>query len=151
MIDSFLKNFQASREHWVFWPFTLLLIQIGLYNFLFSKNGYLSYIEKNHEREILRKQIENLNYNKTELIKKLAHVKNEEEALKDFITRLYRYDDKSVIVKFIDRQANQKEIKKTKVNLPLIQRLYILVSTILLSIVTGLFWKLHKRRISNEI
>lgn len=151
MIDSFLRAFQNTREHWVFWPFILLILQIVLYNFLLSKNGYLSYLEKIKERQAIQLQIDDLIKKKAELGKKLAHVENDEVVIKEFIRRLYFYDDKYTIVKFMDEQKPKEEVKESKMDLVFIQRAYILIASIAFAIFTALFWKRHNNSIPNEV
>jgi len=151
MIERFFKAFQNSREHWVFWPFLLLIIQIAMYNFLLSKNGYLAYLEKSKERENLKIQIEELNRKKMELSKKLTHIENENEAIKEFVRKLYFYDDKYTIIKFMDEGKVTEEVKENKIGLVFVQRAYILISTIVFSIITGLFWKKNNSSIQHEI
>jgi hypothetical protein len=120
-----------------------------LYNFLLSKNGYLAYIEKTKEKENLRLQIEELVKKKEELGKKLAHVENDNEAIKEFIRKLYFYDNKYTIIKFMDEEKSIDEIKESKFGLVFIQRAYILISTIVFSIFTAYFWKRYNA--SNEL
>ena len=121
---------------------------MALYNFLISKNGYLAYLDKTKEKENIKIQIEELVKKKAELGKKLAHVENENEAIKEFIRKLYYYDDKYTIVKFMDEEKNKDEIKETKIGLIFIQRAYILISTVMFAIFTFLIWKKHKSNIS---
>ena len=144
MIERFFRAFQHSREHWVFWPFFLLIVQIAMYNFLLSENGYLAYLEKSREKQALEKQIQELTIKKKDLEKKLAHVTKDESAIKEFIRRLYYYDDKYTIVKFIDEQDNKSKNKDETLHLVFIQRAYILISTFVLTIFTWFFWKRHK-------
>ncbi|MDH4199333.1 MAG: hypothetical protein OEV66_03045 [Spirochaetia bacterium] len=150
MIESFFRAFQHSREHWVFGPFMILIVQIVLYNFLFSKNGYLSYLEKTKEKISIKIQIEELNAKKTQLSKKLDHMKNENQVIKDFIRKLYFYDDKYSIVKFIDEQKNPAKLLEKKLDLPYIQRSYTLISTVLLLLLTVFFWKKNQTSQTNE-
>ncbi|MDH4263245.1 MAG: septum formation initiator family protein [Spirochaetia bacterium] len=151
MIESFFRTFQNSREHWVFWPFLLLIVQMAMYNFLLSKNGYVAYIEKIKEKEILTVQIEELVKKKTALGKKLAHVENDNEAIKEFIRKLYFYDDRYIVVKFMDEEKSREGVKETKMGLIFIQRAYILISTVVFSVFTAFFWKRYRASLQNEV
>ena len=128
----------------MFWPFLLLILQVTLYNFLLSKNGYLTYLEKTKEKAALQLQIDELVKKKAELDKKLSHVENDNEAIKEFIKKLYYYDDKYIIVKFMDEETSKKDVKESKIGLVFIQRAYILISTVAFAAFTGLFWKRHR-------
>lgn len=150
MKEKFLKAFRGAREHWLFWPFLLLIIQIVIYNFLFSKNGYLAYLEKIKEKKDIQRQINELLKKKAELSNKLAHVKNEKEAINTLVRKLYLYDEKYTIIKFVDDKKHKGEVKEKKMNLRVIQRLYILISTTILFLLTGLFWRRDKNLIQDE-
>ena len=148
MISRFLSFFHGSREHWLFTPMFILILLIGIYNFLFSKKGYIAYQNKLYEKQKIEKYIDELKKEKLALEKKLGILKNDKEAIEKFTKDYFLYDDSVTIIKFVDlrKEIQQKEDKK--INLDLLQKLYIVIASLVIISITWFFGKRHNQ---NEI
>ncbi len=151
LISQFQQTLQSGRDHWLFWPLMILLVQIAVYNTIFAETGYLAYREKEKELAKLRLESDELKARRELLQASLGELSDDDTAFSRFSREHYLYDQKVKIIKFIKHdQTAEKPAKKT-MNIEYAGRLYILFCSIALFAVTGLFWKANQRRMENEI
>ncbi|MCB1146091.1 MAG: septum formation initiator family protein [Leptospiraceae bacterium] len=140
---SFLKN---STQHWLFWPFILLLALFTGYVLILGENGYLNYRSALAEKTRLEQKIQAFEDQKSALRKKLTILTDKDKALEAFAREFLLFPEKVSILKF---QEESNEIVKDQVqknNTSLWQRVYVLGSSVLLLLMTFLFWRKTKQK-----
>jgi len=141
LLEEISNSFQNSRQHWLFWPSVFIVLQIIVYNFLFSTNGYLAYLENIRLKNELSSEIENLEQQKKELEQHLGQIRDDETALQLLSPEMLLYDDNVIILKFLDENRTTGPEKQKGLNLNLLQRFYIFAGSILLLVTTILFYR----------
>ena len=150
MIEQFRNTLQSSRDHWLFWPSALLILLMTGYNFLFSKSGYLIYIEKNREKQQLLLEIEQLKSQKETLVKNLENLQKDETAFPIFSKEHFLYDNSVTILKFFDDEAPAPDENEQGYDIEHLRKIYIIVASFVLLGITFVFWQWHSSHLSGE-
>lgn len=149
VIEKFFSTFQQLRDHWLFWPFVLLLLQVISYNLLFSRNGYLSYVDKESQKAKITLEVAELKAKKEALMKDLGLIKNDTNAFSKFSREHLLYDNSVTILKFKGERLEDIPNLEQSMDIEKYQKIYFIVSTIVLCGGTFIFWQWN-RRLSHE-
>jgi len=145
MLDQFFQQFQETKEHWLFWPFAILVLLIAIYSLVFSQNGYIAYKRKlESKNSVAAKVIELRNY-KRELENRLGDLKNDDMARAKFAQEHLLYGKDVTIIKFKDDKVEVFSPEVKSENISSYQRVYILVASIVLLLSIFFQWTQARR------
>lgn len=133
--------FMQTRDHWLFWPVTFLVLQIFFYIFFFSENGYLAYQNRMLEKQKVEAAIASLENQKKSLEKRLKLIKDENIAVKEFNLEFLQFREEVSILKFLENTDIEKTQKETGADLSKSRRWYLGLSSAVLLLVIVLAFK----------
>jgi len=136
-------------NHWAFIPFLTVLGLVAGNLLVFAEGGYLDYRNLSFQKEIMEKQISELDARIASTRGKLQDADDPDKMIRNFEREYLVFKDKVQIIKFEENSPRSKtptEEQKNLYDLKLLQNIYIIAASILLVFVSLIAYRRAYRR-----